>query len=251
MIDFFLELGGLEKFVAILTVVYALCAVIGIILRFTGRAKIKKYRGVNAAAGKATVEVARKMLNEKGLNHVLIHRCEDKETPSHYDPVEGYLKLEEKVFASPSVGAIAIACHEAGHAMKHDEEADFGQMRVKLISILTLTNRLIFPCFALGLILYALVPVFIVSQIGLVFIFLSALGFTGGLFYALISLPFELDASKRANKYLGAQKIFSNADKAGMRKVLKTLKYTYVVEFLYSPVAGVGYVIWRWFVPKD
>ena len=252
IIDFFLGLDNLGKFVAVLTVVYALCAVVGLIMRLTGRATINSLRRTNAAAGRSAVEVTRKMLNENGQNHVLIQRSDAKLT-NFFDPVDNSIKLEQKIHASPTVGAIAIACHEAGHAVKFSEEKDFGVMRVKLLPILKMTNRLIFPTFAAGLILYCIFygSKTVMDTVGLAFIFISLLLFLGAFFYALISLPMELDASKRANAYLKSQKVLNESELSEARKALNALKLTYITEMFYSPLAGPGFLIWLFFIPKD
>ena len=235
----------------ILIMIFVPIAIVGIILRTKGRSTIKKYKRLSADVGRTSVDIGRKMLNEQGLNNIMFERAAGKLT-DYYDPESYIIKLSETVYSSSSISAISIACHEAGHAVKHEEEKDFAVMRVKLIPYVAVANRAVFPLLLVGIILgfFGFVTS-ILPMIGLIFLFLGFLAFGASMLYAFISLPLELDASKRALHYLKTHKVLKAKELELCRKTLKACTMTHFSEFFFSVVEFPRYLIWLLFMPKD
>lgn len=174
-------------------------------------------------SGKLTgKEVAEKILEMNGLNNVKIGRINGSLT-DHYDPRNKTISLSDGIYNSNSISACAVAAHEVGHAIQDKERYSMLVFRSKLVPVVNFTSRLssilVFSGFIFDL---------------FNFITIGAILLTVGLFFQLITLPVEFDASKRAKEELQKCGLIEKQDTKGATKVLKAAAFTYVAGFLAS-----------------
>lgn len=174
-------------------------------------------------SGKLTgKEVAEKILEMNGLNNVKVGRINGSLT-DHYDPRNKTISLSDGIYNSNSISACAVAAHEVGHAIQDKERYSMLVFRSKLVPVVNFTSRLssilVFSGFIFDL--------FNFITIGVILL-------TVGLFFQLITLPVEFDASKRAKEELQKCGLIENQDTKGATKVLKAAAFTYVAGFLAS-----------------
>lgn len=195
------------------------------------KSTFKRYSRVRSRSGMTGAQAAQAMLDRAGIRDVKIVPVNGF-LSDHYNPTNKTLALSEATFGSPSVAAIGVACHEAGHAIQHAKA--YGPLGIRSLLVK---------------------PAGIGSQIGLYMmmfgLFLSqslvALGailFSATLLFQLVTLPVEFDASARAKRLALEQGLVSREEHRGMSKVLNAAALTYVAAAA-SSLLTVLYFLFR------
>ena len=181
-----------------------------------------KYRNIANKKGLCGQEVARKILDANGLDRV--HIVEVRGSLSdHYDPKHKVVRLSTEVFHGESISALSVAAHECGHAIQDKEDyfwLRFRTLFVPIVNIITYSAYILFFV-SIFLQLIDLLPVAIVS----VFV---------GLFFQLITLPVEFNASQRALSKLNELNLVDSTEEDGASQMLKSAAMTYVAAVLSS-----------------
>jgi len=169
-----------------------------------------------ARSGRTGCEVAEQMLRNAGINDVRIEQTHGS-LSDHYSPKDKVLRLSESVYHSTSVAAIGVAAHECGHAIQHQE----GYLPLKLRSLsvpaANFGSWLSWPLILAGLLLgYGTL-----AELGVLL-------FTLVVFFQLITLPVEFNASRRAMAALEGEGVLEGSDLEGAGKVLRAAALTYV-----------------------
>ena len=148
------------------------------------------------------------------------------ELSDHYDPRSKTLALSNEVAQSPSVGALAIVAHEMGHAVQDEE--DYGPMRVRsaLVTPVNVGTQLGTVLFMVGFLMSTLAQG--LSQIGRYISWVGIFGFCLAALFALVTLPVELNASRRGLKLLGESGLVAEENMGIARGVLRAAALTYV-----------------------
>lgn len=196
----------------------------GLLLGLWAQMKVKstfaKYSKVGTQRGVTADMVARTLLNDSGNPGVQISRVDGSLT-DHYDPRSNTLRLSSDVYGSASIAAVGVAAHECGHAMQeHDGYAPL-KLRSAIVPVVNIGSNLYFPIFLLGLIF---------SWEPLVYVGIACFALT--LVFALVTLPVELNASKRAVDMLG--NMMAPDELQGVRAVLNAAAMTYVASVISS-----------------
>ena len=165
---------------------------------------------------------ARHILDSAGATDVEIEAVPGHLT-DHYDPRSRVLRLSEDVYGSQSLAAVGIAAHEAGHALQHSEKYSLMAVRNAAVGVANFGSGLGLFVFMIGLAM-ALKPV----------AWLGILLFGASVFFQLVNLPVELDASNRAKAQLVALGIVPVADMPSVNEVLNAAAWTYVAATLHS-----------------
>lgn len=179
-----------------------------------------KYSEVGSAYGRSGAEAARRLLDANGLSHVPIEitggRLDD-----HYDPRTKVLRLSEPVGKRSSLAALGVAAHEVGHAVQDAKE--YAPMRVRgaIVPVANLGSSLGIILFFVGILFTA--PM--LTNIGILL-------FAGMVFFTLVTLPVEFNASSRAMSMLENQGILAAQELDGARAVLRAAALTYVAAAL-------------------
>lgn len=175
-----------------------------------------KYSKVRTMNGLTGAQAAKAMLDGAGITGVEIKRVPGR-LSDHYNPVNRTLALSEPVFGTPSIAAVGVACHEAGHAIQHAKAYKPMWIRSILVKPASLGSMLGFYGMMIGLFISSM-------QLFMVGVIL----FCGLLAFQLVTLPVEFDASNRAKKLAVEYGIVSAQERQGMDKVLNAAALTYV-----------------------
>ena len=175
-----------------------------------------KYSRVRAASGRTGAQAAQALLDSAGIGDVKIVPHQGM-LSDHYNPVTKTLALSEAVYASPSVAAIGVACHEAGHALQHAEKYAPLWLRSLLVPTANIGSSVGYIVMVLGVVMNATNMVLV-----------GALLFSAVLLFQIVTLPVEFDASARAKKLAVAHGIILPMEREGMDRVLNAAAWTYV-----------------------
>ena len=184
------------------------------------RSTYRKWSQVDAGIPGTGADVARQMLADGGANDVGITRVAGSLT-DHYDPRDNMLHLSDDNYRGASVASVAVACHEAGHAIQAAQGYGFYRLRSALVPVVSVAEN--------SWILVLLAGVFL-NLVGLVQ--LAIVLFAAAVVFQVVTLPVEIDASRRAVAYLSARG--SGLDEKGARSVLTAAALTYVAAALTS-----------------
>lgn len=179
-----------------------------------------KWSKVDASFRGTGADVARRMLDEGGAGAVGITRVAGSLT-DYYDPRDNNLHLSEDNYARGSVASVAVACHEAGHAVQTARGYAPIKIRSALVPVVNFASNAWFVILIIGTSM---------SFMGLVQF--AIVLYAATVIFQLVTLPVEIDASRRAVAYLSAQG--SSIDQEGARRVLTAAALTYVAAALAS-----------------
>ena len=172
------------------------------------------YRG-NHAGTKARND-AEEILKKNGLDNIYVVETRGY-LSDHYDPVAKVIRLSSDVFHGKTLSASAVAAHEVGHAIQHKEGNFFMKLRKFIFPVVNICSKFGYIAILIGLIFGSL-KLFYVGIVMLVAI----------LFFQLITLPVEFDASKRAMTNLEKYNLLDTEERKGASKVLVAAALTYV-----------------------
>jgi len=191
----------------------------------------RKWGQVPARSRINGAEAAQRLKSSGGLHDVQIQSIQG-ELNDHYDPRKKVLKLSRDVSQGQSVAALAIAAHELGHAMQDKEGYLPLQFRSMLVPAVNIGSTLGWILIMVGL---------LINLTGLAW--LGVVAFSGGAFFALATLPVEINASSRAKKLLNQSGLIQGEkEKEGVNKVLNAAALTYVAS-LFTAVMQLLYWI--------
>ncbi len=195
---------------------------------FRVRSAFKKYSRVRAMSGLTGAQAARRMLDQAGLAEVKITRTRGT-LSDHYNPATRTLALSEGVYDSPSVAAIGVACHEAGHAVQHAHHYKPLWLRSALVPTANIGSRLGYFVMLGGLFLMFITHNF---QLGQSIVLFGALLFSAVLLFQVVTLPVEFDATRRAKRLAVEYGIVGVQERQGMDRVLDAAALTYVAAVI-------------------
>ena len=197
------------------------------------RSKFKKYSKVPINNNMTGREVAEKMLRDNGIMDVKVISTAGQLT-DHYNPLNKTVNLSEGVYSSSNVAAAAIAAHECGHAVQHATAYSFLMMRSRLVPVVSFTSRWVQWVLLAGILLVQTFPALLL--VGIILFGLTTL-------FSFITLPVEINASKRALVWLNNSGITNvqNHDKA--EDALRWAAYTYIVAALGSLATLLYYIM--------
>ena len=194
------------------------------------RGNYAKYSKVRNDQGLTGAQVARHVLDSNGLYNVPVEAVPGELT-DHYDPRKRVLRLSQGVYGVPSVAAIGIAAHEAGHAIQHAKAYLPLQARTAIVPVVNIGSNFGFIVLFAGLLLAN-------QDIAWLGVGLFALATV----FALLTLPVEFDASRRAKQALAAAGVVNVQEGQGVAKVLNAAAWTYIAGFAASLLTLLYYV---------
>ncbi len=187
----------------------------------------QKYQSQHSINGISGAQAARRILDANGLANVPIDLITGR-LSDNYDPTANVVRLSQDVFHGTSTAAIGIACHEVGHALQYATSYAPVRFRTAIIPATRFGSRLAVPLIIGGLLLSSLSSVFVIAAyIGVAFFALSTI-------FQLITLPVEMNASKRALQQIQANGILYSNEMQGAKEVLNAAALTYVAALAVS-----------------
>lgn len=177
-------------------------------------------------------EVAQKMLREHGINNVTV-TCIGGKLTDHFDPAAMTVNLSEAVYSGRNVAAAAIAAHECGHAVQHASAYAPLRMRSWMVPVVSIANRTVQWVLLLGVLAMSVTPYLLYFGIAL---------FALTTLFSFITLPVEINASRRAVEWLDMAGITDFETAPMARDALKWAAYTYVIAALGSLATLLYYI---------
>ncbi len=200
-----------------------LSTLLGLITQSYIKSQYDKWSRVRISTGETGADVARRMLRDEGATDVGIQQISGHLT-DNYDPRTNQLNLSSENLNGGSVASVAVACHEAGHAVQHARGYLPVKIRTALVPLVSFTSSIWMLVFMAGVLL---------GQSGLQTAAIVLFAFS--VLFQLVTLPVEIDASRRAVKYIKGAGLGEQAE-GGARSVLIAAALTYVAAALVSVV---------------
>jgi len=217
--------------------VYLLFAIppllLGLWAQFRVQSAFRHYTKVRTGNGLTGADAARAILDANGLQTVMVERVGGSLT-DHYDPRGKVLRLSESVYATPSVAAVGVAAHEAGHALQDKQHYGPLRLRSAIVPAVNIGSWLGPIIFMIGFFMSGATGDTI-ALIGLFFFAMTAI-------FALVTLPVEFDASRRAKQQLASVGLLSPQEIGGVDKVLDAAALTYVAAAVQAIMTVLYYV---------
>ncbi|HEU0164892.1 MAG TPA: zinc metallopeptidase [Thermomicrobiales bacterium] len=212
----------------------------GLLFMLWAQSKVKgnyqKYSQVRNQANVTGAQAARRVLDSQGLSDVQIEPIAG-ELSDHYDPRTRVLRLSQGVYGVPSIAAIGIAAHEAGHAIQHAKAYQPLKWRTALVPAVNIGSNIGFGILFLGI---------IIARPELAWVGVALFGLST--FFALLTLPVEFDATRRAKAALVQiglvdSGVAGGEESRGVARVLDAAAWTYVAGFASSLLTLLYYVM--------
>jgi Zn-dependent membrane protease YugP len=197
------------------------------------RSKFSEYSRMPLSSGMTGREVAEKMLRDNGIYDVNVKSVEGF-LSDHYNPADKTVNLSPDVYNNRTIAAAAVAAHECGHAVQHATAYRWLMFRSRMVPVVQVSSMLIQWVLLAGVLLINVFP-----QLLLVGILLFALTTA----FALVTLPVEFDASRRALAWLGTTRVADADEHPQAKDALHWAAMTYVVSAIASLVTLVQYVL--------
>lgn len=190
-----------------------------------------KYKNIENEKKITGFEVARKILDRNGLQDIYIVEVNGNLT-DHYDPQRKVIRLSKDVFHGSSIASLSVASHECGHAIQ--DKIGYTYMRLR---------SLIFPVvhFVTGISYFVIFLGLLMESLNIVWLGILLVGM--GLFFQLVTLPVELDASKRAKKEIENLDLATKEEQEGVSKMLSATASTYLASVLSSALEIVRLIL--------
>lgn len=195
--------------------------------------KFEKYSQVPLGNGMTGKDVAEKMLRDNGIYDVKVISTPGSLT-DHYNPTNKTVNLSEPVYASNSVAAAAVAAHECGHAVQHATAYAPLKMRSALVPIVSFSSNIMTWVLLGGMLLLNVFPQLLLFGIVL---------FATTTLFSFITLPVEINASRRALAWLSNAGITNASTRGPAEDALRSAAYTYVVAAVGSLATLLYYVM--------
>ena len=178
-------------------------------------------------------DVAEKMLRDHGITDVQI-TCIKGQLTDHYNPTSKTVNLSEDVYNGANVAAAAVAAHECGHAVQHEKEYAPLKMRSALVPVVSVASHWMTWILLIGILTVETFPHLLLIGIAL---------FATTTLFSFITLPVEIDASRRAVNWLQEAGITNRETTEMASDALHSAAYTYVVAALSSLATLIYYIL--------
>ena len=188
---------------------------------------------MGSRSGYTADQVAYMILRNAGITDVSIHHISGDLT-DNYNPKEHTLNLSDSVYGSRSIAAIGVAAHECGHAVQHARAYAPLTMRSKLVPVVSFASNIMTWVLLGGILMLNTFPQLLLA--GIILFAMTTL-------FSFITLPVEINASKRALVWLSSSGITNARNHTQAEDALRSAAYTYVVAALGSLATLVYYIM--------
>ena len=203
-------------------ILFLVIPIAGYIIQADLKSKFKKYSKM--PIGLSGHDVALKMLHDNGIYDVKVVSIPGRLT-DHYNPADRTVNLSQEVYGSASVAAAAVAAHECGHAVQHAKAYGPLKLRSALVPVVSFSSSIVSWVLLLGVLLIGVFPFLLLGGI-ILFAFTTL--------FSIITLPVEIDASKRALMWLQSAGITNDRNHRYATGALRSAAYTYVIAAISS-----------------
>ncbi|MBR3876839.1 MAG: zinc metallopeptidase [Bacteroidaceae bacterium] len=212
-------------------IIFAGIAILSYIVQASLKRKFEKFSKM--PVGMTGRDIAEKMLHDNGIYDVKVISTPGMLT-DHYNPANKTVNLSEGVYSSASIAAAAVAAHECGHAVQHARAYAPLKMRSALVPIVSFSSSIMTWVLLIGILTVESFPQLLLAGIIL---------FATTTAFSFITLPVEIDASKRALVWLERAGVTNSGNHKYATSALRSAAYTYVVAALSSLATLLYYVM--------
>ena len=217
-------------------IILAPALILSLIASMRVKGTFARFSRVAARSGMTGAQAAASLLRTSGIHNVRIEMTQGF-LSDHYDPRHRVLRLSPDVYKSPSLAAIGVACHEAGHAIQHARAYAPLMARTAMVPVVQFGSN-----FSIWFIMAGLI--FSGSGVGRPLLLLGIGLFSLAVVFALVTLPVEWDASARAKKLMVSAGIVSTSEVSSASSVLNAAFLTYVASAI-SALLTLAYYLLR------
>lgn len=197
-------------------IIFSIWAQIKVNTSFSRYSKVSSLKGITGAMA------AQAILRANGITDVdVVHISGNLN--DHYSPKEKVIRLSDNVYGATSIAAIGVAAHEAGHAVQYAKGYSLIKIRMAIVPVVNIGSNLSMPILLVGILLANEY----VMMIGIALFALAVI-------FQLVTLPVELDASKRAIRAIESEALLDTDEVDGARAVLSSAAMTYVAALVSS-----------------
>lgn len=206
--------------------VFALPALLfGLWAQWRVKSALNTYSKERTYSGMTGAEIARRILATRGLSDIRVEQTQGL-LSDHFDPGARVLRLSPQVYQGNSVAAAGIAAHEAGHALQQGDSYFPLQIRTLMVPTVQIGSWLGPIIFIVGL--------FTTRLFGTTLAWVGLAMFAATALFALVTLPVEFNASRRAKEVLASDGYIFQNQAVGVNKVLDAAALTYVAAAVQS-----------------
>lgn len=208
--------------------------IVGFVVQQRLQSVFRKYSQVSSPNGMSGAEAAAKMLRDNNIHNVKITHVGGHLT-DHYNPATHTVNLSDSVYSSRSIAAVAVACHECGHAIQHAQSYAPLVLRSQLVPIVSFSSRMATWVIIAGMLMISSGLGEMICWVGIAMIGMSAL-------FSIVTLPVEYNASSRALEWMERSRTAQGLAHAQASEALRWAARTYLVAAL-SAIATVLYYV--------
>ena len=209
--------------------------------QFKVNSTFKKYSKIDATSRWTANEMSQMLLERNGCNSVAVRRIGGNLT-DNYNPSTDVLSLSDSVYDSSSISALGVAAHECGHAVQKHSNSTLLKLRSFLVPVTNVGSRLAVPIAILGVILELMIGG-TENNFGTLIITIGICLYSLSTIFALVTLPVEIDASKRALSMLKDTAVLDDAELKRARSVLISAALTYVASLVVSALYLLRFIL--------
>jgi Zn-dependent membrane protease YugP len=206
--------------------------ILSLIVQNSLKSKFAKYSRVPLGVPMAGRDIAMAMLQQNGCGDVQVTSVSGQLT-DHFNPANRTVNLSEPVYGTNSIAAAAVAAHECGHAVQHKVGYSMLQLRTKLVPVVSFASNTVNWLMIVGIMIIQITPIPLYIAIGL---------FACTVLFSFVTLPVEVDASRRAIAWLEGSGIVSGEQLIYAKDALHAAAYTYVVAAIGSLATLLYYI---------
>lgn len=206
--------------------------ILSMVVQNSLKTKFAKYSKIPLGVPMAGRDVAAAMLQQNGCGDVQVTSVSGQLT-DHFNPANRTVNLSEPVYGTNSIAAAAVAAHECGHAVQHKVGYSMLQLRTKMVPIVSFASNTIQWLLLAGIAVASWTPIPLYIAIAL---------FASTVLFSFVTLPVEVDASRRAIAWLEGSGIVSGKQLDYAKDALKAAAYTYVVAAIGSLATLLYYI---------
>ena len=198
--------------------------ILSMIVQNSLKSKFAKYSKVSLGVPMAGRDIAAAMLQQNGCSNVQVTSVSGQLT-DHFNPANSTVNLSEPVYGTNSIAAAAVAAHECGHAVQHKVGYSMLQLRTKLVPVVSFASKTVQWLLLAGILIVEVTPIPLYIALAM---------FAMTVLFSFVTLPVEVDASRRAIKWLEGSGIVSGEQLGYAKDALHAAAYTYVVAAIGS-----------------
>lgn len=212
--------------------ILGLVTLLSFIVQLKLNSRFKKYSRIASPNGMTGADISRLMLQRNGIRDVAVGSIPGNLT-DHFDPTKKTINLSDSVYGQASIAACAVAAHETGHALQHATGYGPLKLRSAMVPVVNFANNTVQWVILIGVALIQITPALL--YVGIVLFALTVL-------FSFVTLPVEINASRRAVQWLESEGIVNSETKPMAVDALKWAAYTYVIAAIGSLATLIYYI---------